>query len=386
MHCTSLDIAVSGSNISEWININRSSLRLDDLERSSPTSLGDLQNVAMVKFIAYSIVFPVIIVLGVIGNVINLIVLTRPSLKGVTFVYLSWLAISDLAVLLMGSISMMRLAGIHPRDYSSAFFFAHLEMPLVNAFMASSVFLVVAVTIDRYWSVCLPTRYADIHNERQARVAITMSFVFAFILYIPVAFQKYPVPIVTESDAMNATESLVEFHACEWSEVSTHPAFKLYLLIKEVAVRMGPAIVVVILNTCIIVTFRRLQKKRASLLGSSAEGKRLAEEQRLVILLVAIVIMFLICMTPAAILTVIISDHYENHLPFQIFRAIANNMEMLNFASNFYVYCLCSSEIRRTFFQLFGGFFARKSEQNSHADASLITSKITKISLDATRV
>lgn len=69
----------------------------------------------------------------------------------------------------------------------------------------------------------------------------------------------------------------------------------------------------------------------------------------------------------------------------QIFRAIANNMEMLNFASNFYVYCLCSSEIRRTFFQLFGGIFSKKTNQSS-PDTSLITSKITKISLDATRV
>lgn len=321
MHCTSLEIAGISGNASDWMNVNRTSLRLDDLDGGLTMDPVDseFQEVKMVKFVAYSVVFPVIIVLGVIGNVINLIVLTRPSLKGVTFVYLSWLAISDLAVLLMGSVSMLRLAGIHAKDYSTAFFFAHLEMPLVNAFMASSVFLVVAVTIDRYWSVCLPTRYADIHNDRQARVAITMSFVFAFLLYIPVAFQKYPVPFVkmTTNATINRTINPIEFYACEWSEVSTHPAFKVYLFVKEVAVRVGPAIVVVILNTCIIITFRRLQKKRASLLGSSAEGKRLAEEQRLVILLVAIVIMFLICMTPAAILTVIISDHYENHLPFQ---------------------------------------------------------------------
>lgn len=321
MHCLGSE---ANGNASSWVaavNTTTTVAKVDERESSV-----DLRDVELVKFVAYSVVFPVIIVLGVIGNIINLIVLTRPNLRGVTFVYLSWLAISDLAVLLMGSVSMIRLAGIHPRDYSSAFLFAHLEMPLVNAFMASSVFLVVAVTIDRYWSVCLPTRYKDIHNDRQARVAITLSFVFAFMLYIPVAFQKYPIPISVSYTVENSSDVQVrtEYHACEWTEVSTHPAFKLYLLIKEIAVRVGPVILVVVLNTCIIFTFRRLQQKRKSLLGCSAEGKKFAEEQRLVILLVAIVIMFLICMTPAAILTMIISDDKEHHLGFQVSESVGH--------------------------------------------------------------
>jgi hypothetical protein len=43
---------------------------------------------------------PVIVAIGLVGNVLNLIVLTRPSLKGVTYTYLIGLACSDLGVLL----------------------------------------------------------------------------------------------------------------------------------------------------------------------------------------------------------------------------------------------------------------------------------------------
>lgn len=302
------------------------------------------------KFIAYGVVSFVIIALGIIGNFINLVVLTRPNLKGVTFVYLTWLATSDLLTLLVAVLSMLRLHGIQPRSYPAAFYYAHVEMPLVNALMASSVFIVVAVTIDRYWSVCLPTRYREFHNTQRARLAIMMAYGAAALLYVPIAFQKSPVAL-WDTD-FNTTE----YVPCDNISVSGHPAFKVYLLVKEVLVRIGPVLVVAVLNTTIILTFRRLMRKRQQLMNNrcgDSSSSKFQEEQRLVILLAAIVIMFLVCMTPAAVLTVLISDDKELNYGFQLFRAIANDMEMANFAMNFYVYCLCSSEIRGTFLRLF---------------------------------
>ena len=77
------------------------------------------------------------------------------------------------------------------------------------------------------------------------------------------------------------------------------------------------------------------------------------EERMLVLVLISIVILFVCCTTPAAILSIIFSDSLNKHLGFQIFRAIANNLELLNFALNFYIYCLCSAEIRRAFVSTF---------------------------------
>lgn len=302
------------------------------------------------KFVAYGVVSFVIIGLGIIGNLINLVVLTRPNLKGVTFVYLAWLATSDLLTLVVAVFSMLRLHGIQPRSYPAAFYYAHVEMPLVNALMASSVFLVVAVTTDRYWSVCLPTRYREFHNVRRARLAIVMAYVGAALLYVPIAFQKSPVAV------WNAEFNRTQYVPCDNVSVSRHPAFKVYLLVKEVLVRIGPVLVVAVLNTTIILTFRRLMRRRQQLMNNSrsdSSSSKFQEEQRLVILLAAIVIMFCVCMTPAAVLTVLISDDKELNYGFQLFRAIANDMEMANFAMNFYVYCLCSSEIRGTFLRLF---------------------------------
>ena len=81
-----------------------------------------------------------------------------------------------------------------------------------------------------------------------------------------------------------------------------------------------------------------------------------SEERMLVVVLISIIVLFVCCTTPAAVLSVLYSVKLDQHLGFQIFRAIANNLELLNFALNFYIYCLCSAEIRRAFVSLFRNF------------------------------
>ena len=69
----------------------------------------------------------------------------------------------------------------------------------------------------------------------------------------------------------------------------------------------------------------------------------------LVVVLIAIVVLFVVCTTPAAFLTLSITVERKKLVGFSIFRALANNLELLGFALNFFVYCLCSADIRAAF-------------------------------------
>ncbi|PRD26672.1 UNVERIFIED_CONTAM: G-protein coupled receptor AH9.1 [Trichonephila clavipes] len=314
------------------------------------------------KFIAYGIFSSIIIGLGILGNLINLFVLTRPSLKGITFVYLTWLAISDLMSMLTSVSSLLRLLGIQPKTYLAAIYYAHIEIPLVNAFMASSVFIVVALTVDRYFSVCLPTRFKEVHNIQRARRSITAAYICAFSLYIPVCFQKRP--------CLFNFNSTVEYGFYDNLNVVDHAAYKFYLLVKEIIVRLGPALLLTILNITIILTLRKTLKKRQDRLDISSGGLlpsniRCREKQRLCILLTGIIILFIVSMVPAAILTLLNGDDKEFHFGFQLFRAFANIMELSNYAVNFYVYCTCSSEIRKTFTALVATHILNESSPSS---------------------
>lgn len=40
------------------------------------------------KYVAYGVVLPVLVCLGVLGDVLNLVVLTRPNMTGVAYIYM----------------------------------------------------------------------------------------------------------------------------------------------------------------------------------------------------------------------------------------------------------------------------------------------------------
>jgi hypothetical protein len=54
-----------------------------------------------------------------------------------------------------------------------------------------------------------------------------------------------------------------------------------------------------------------------------------------------------------AILGILYSQSLDQNLYFQLFRTIANVLELCNFALNFYIYFLCSKEFRKKFLSFF---------------------------------
>lgn len=145
---------------------------------------------AKLKFIAYGNVSFALIALGILGNLINLVVLPGPNFRSLTYTYLTRLATSDLLVLLFAVFSMMRLRDSQPRNYSAAFYYAHVGLPLIDALMASSIFLVVAVTVYCYCAICVPTRNREFHCARSAKVVLALVYVAAALLYVPMIFKK----------------------------------------------------------------------------------------------------------------------------------------------------------------------------------------------------
>lgn len=218
----------------------------------------------------------------------------------------------------------------------------------------------------------------------------------------------------------------VIYGSVEREDISSSLAFKLYIWVGEVLLRIGPIITLAVLNTLIIYKFLRIAKRRHQLKryselssnglpadnvgtsqsrpsqtvepSSSSQSDVLAnvkkkpvlerqisrtsrrkslqspEERMLVMVLISIVVLFVCCTTPAAVLSIMISPSLDLHLGFQTFRAIANNLELLNFALNFYIYCLCSAEIRRAFVATFVSGCDRRHvvknvENTTHATA-----------------
>nr|XP_027210287.1 probable G-protein coupled receptor B0563.6 [Penaeus vannamei] len=138
--------------------------------------------------------------------------------------------------------------------------------------------------------------------------------------------------------------------------------FQVYKWILELFLKLLPALVLVYLNVRIIRTYKAVCEKRRKMTKkvSGEQRRQYAEESRLMYLLGGTSTLFFVCMTPMIVLSVTIHRPWKNSLAFEIFRAIANVLEVTNFAVTFYIYCTFSKDFRETFLRTL-----RSAKENS---------------------
>ena len=142
-------------------------------------------------------------------------------------------------------------------------------MPLINSFMASSVYIIIFMTVNRYISIYKPTDFQRIHTLKNAWLCISLSFICGVLLHIPLCFQN---KVVFRSSCLNSSTLAVNVTGveCGWQsieniDISDTHVFKAYLVVSEIFLRVGPIVVLAILNTLIIHKFLKIAKKRQSL-------------------------------------------------------------------------------------------------------------------------
>lgn len=316
-------------------------------------------SVLALRKVAYTFVSPSIVVIGILGNILNLIVLSRPILKSSMKTYLTALAVTDLSIMFAEIPSIIRLNGLHGQSYVAAFYYAHVEVFLVSALVSSSVYIVLCLTIDRLYSVCFPQQFHNVHTNSNAKASLLGSYGIGMVISLPLTLLKNICLIqdeVTHVSTWDFHENVPVTRTIYWS---------MYLLLSELVIRLGPIIVLTTLNLIIIKKVREHAATKKNLCTNSVTNESIQEqgmlntqnkkssESKIIILLHAIVILFVITMTPSALLSLLYSEKQESHFGFQAFRAVANILELLNFALNFYVYCLCSKEFRAAFVKVF---------------------------------
>ena len=150
-------------------------------------------------------------------------------------------------------------------------------MPLINSFMASSVYIIIFMTVNRYISIYKPTDFQRIHSLKNAWLCISLSFICGVLLHIPLCFQN---KVVFRSSCLNSTSLAMASNVteCGWQsieniDISDTYVFKAYLVVSEIFLRVGPIVVLAILNTLIIHKFLKIAKKRQSLKDNRAVVK-----------------------------------------------------------------------------------------------------------------
>lgn len=101
--------------------------------------------------------------------------------------YLNHLAVSDLLYLVFNIpfclVDFARISGEEAVTRTSAVYYAHVGIPLVNMFLTMSEYIVVWLSYDRCLAVCSPHKFSSKQRLQVVRVRCGMSLILTMFVY-----------------------------------------------------------------------------------------------------------------------------------------------------------------------------------------------------------
>ena len=219
---------------------------------------------------------------------------------------------------------------------------AHASAPYRNVFVTASSWLVVALTIDRFILIKIPTKSSVLSTCKRTYIVIVVISVLSVAVNIPYIYDMNELPPV-----INSCTGHWRFPRITREDNSTYTPFrsqKSYQLTKLVFSStidyILPVIVISILNT---VTIKSLRAKRKIGSESSRVTRRRQADLKLTKMIITVSVIFMICALPDIVLKVIRQFLEAQKLLKAL--PIVQIFLMINVAANFVVYCLFNKHL-----------------------------------------
>ena len=345
---------------------------LDKVDRKTPEHTS-------VKHTWFAIVIPIISFLGIVGNVFNLLVLTRRRMlssmdrleKSATYGLIA-LAVSDM----LFCVTVFPHAFIYEESYivdgsHSLFLYYKLYgIGLVNLFLMISTWLIVTMSINRYIVVVNPLHARSTLSTFRTVLIIILVYIISTILTLPFFLHH---KIVQCLDFDHNVQ--VEYQSRFQQRVMRGVLFYIKW-IWPILADFIPIAILAFCNTRLIWELKRATNTRKR----TAHGQIIKESNHKVTLtLVIIVLMLLFLVSPSEILRYI--NPYKSWGDTgHVVASITNVLQAINFAFNFILYCVVSATFRHTLKSMFTRCYKER------ADKAEMQSMLTRVntSMDKT--
>lgn len=294
---------------------------------------------------------PAICVIGIIGNIMNLVILTRRRLVAASdgrleeaaYCGMAALASSDLSYCCVSLLAAFLGTGtviFTHRDFK--LYFLYTSTYLQNVCSYVSTWFTVVMTVGRYVAICHPFRARMAVNRNATLLAVGVVALVWFLLCLPELW-VYSIVYVPST---NATGSQVFLdRGAIFSHAHLHIAFS-YLWHT-----LGFLVPIVIMLFCNIQLVRALRDSRRLRLEHTGAiyPATLRHEMSLTATLILIVALFFVLVSPSEVLqfwSMFFKDYDVPH--HNLVHAITNVLNTLNFATNFLLYLGVNVHFRRT--------------------------------------
>ncbi|XP_069125155.1 probable G-protein coupled receptor B0563.6 [Argopecten irradians] len=304
----------------------------------------------MLEGICYNYIGPVLCVFGVLGNIINLVVLTRQQLVESPYIYLKALAVTDMSALLFSFpfLVVSRTATTFPLKWYNAYIF----LPVVNFFTASSIWITVVMTIDRFIFVKFPIWARWRCSRFSAQVRVWIILVATVMISVPRLFCYNIVPISVE----NGNVTVTDLHGYRLKPTGFrmsdyYQAMNIALII---LIHFLPLIILCVININLIIAVQQARIAREELnLRNNMETEWQKDQRRFTITLISIVLLAIVSIFPAAICDLMVEMKFGLRYS-KLMQIISNLLMWLNLSMNFIMYCAFNKKFVRVLKDVMG--------------------------------
>ena len=314
-----------------------------------------------IEEILYSRVIVALGVFGLLGNIVNLFVLTRRSLLS-TLSRMEKFACSGLVALatsdLFFCVAVLPLAvvDLHRHIFTSrslALYYVVYNNAVINVCITFSTWLTVTLAVGRYYAICSPMRARQMTGLTTARWAIAILMINCLVFNSP----RFWFDVIEEVPCPNG-------EPIYFRERNLRDRKTFYLIYTWSYFVLAIFLPLIVLTYCNMYLIRALRRSSSGRSGSTLmrEGAPTAHAQAQArsstLTLIILVLMFTFFVCPGEIAnfareTVLADVHMTDSYNMAI--AVVNTLQTINFSFNFVLYSAINVHFRRTMREYFFG-------------------------------
>ena len=307
---------------------------------------------AIIFFITNRITIPVMVVIGVVGNFLNALVLSRKRVwrKNSIYFYLVSIAVIDLLILLLQIPSILKDSGwLTPeQSYSKWMTYSIVVIYIAaNVLKHTGTWMMVAIAIVRYIAI-RQTVYAERWTSSgKSKVVLGVTFLLCLGANVPryLEITVQESKIITDTCTYPCTKykwKLTDFGMGEFSYIYPWVIAAVFFLL--------PFTLMTVFNSILIHRARKAsQRLKRMTYGANKYQKR---DQQTTVMLIVLVAAFFLFELPNAVLHVLLAlggsktretEFYKN------FALISNCLSVIMASITIFLYTVFSSELRAAF-------------------------------------
>ncbi|EDV50355.1 FMRFamide receptor [Drosophila erecta] len=298
-----------------------------------------------IEFWVCGVLINIVGVLGILGNIISMIILSRPQMRSSINYLLTGLARCD-TVLIITSILLFGIPSIYP--YTGHFFgyynyvypfISPAVFPIGMIAQTASIYMTFTVTLERYVAVCHPLKARALCTYGRAKIYFIVCVCFSLAYNMPrfweVLTVTYPEPgkdvilHCVRPSRLRRSEAYINIYI-HWC----------YLIINYII----PFLTLAILNCLIYRQVKRANRERQRLSRSEKREIGLAT-----MLLCVVIVFFMLNFLP---LVLNISEAFYSTIDHKITK-ISNLLITINSSVNFLIYIIFGEKFKRIFLLIF---------------------------------